>query len=148
MQVKIFTIPIVGGDKLIDEMNGFLRGKKVLQLEHHVIKLKREAFWSFYVKYMEETVGGMSASQGFQKDKIDYQEVLDKASFARFTKLREVRKELAKTENIPAYHILTDMQMAEIAKHETLSIEKMKTVKGVGDKTIEKYGKHFLAIQL
>jgi len=35
MQVKIFTIPILGGEMLLEEMNLFLRTKKVLQLKDH-----------------------------------------------------------------------------------------------------------------
>jgi hypothetical protein len=30
MQIKIFTIPIMGGEKLLEEMNAFLRSKTPL----------------------------------------------------------------------------------------------------------------------
>ena len=50
MQIKIFTMPIVGGEHIADEMNTFLRSHKVLQVEHHLIQLKTEAFWSFYTR--------------------------------------------------------------------------------------------------
>ena len=38
MQIKIFTIPIMGGEKLLEEMNVFLRSKKVLQVEQHLVQ--------------------------------------------------------------------------------------------------------------
>ena len=38
MQIKIFTIPIMGGGKLLEEMNVFLRSKKVLQVEQHLVQ--------------------------------------------------------------------------------------------------------------
>ena len=33
MQVKFFTIPIVGGEKISEELNVFLRSNKVLETE-------------------------------------------------------------------------------------------------------------------
>jgi len=33
MQIKLFTIPVMGGEMLIEEMNVFLRSKKVLNLK-------------------------------------------------------------------------------------------------------------------
>lgn len=148
MQIKIFTIPIVGGERITDEMNVFLRSKKVLQVEHHLIQLKTEAFWSFYIKYVEETVGAGFTAGAYDKPKIDYKEVLDEASFKRFATMREIRKTLSKAESIPAFTILTDAQMAQMAQAETLTVAHMKTIKGLGEKTIEKYGKHFMTVEI
>lgn len=56
-----------------------------------------------------------------------------------------IRKQIAKDEAIPAYAVFTDAELAELAKMEgVLSLAKMKTVKGIGEKKIEKYGQHFL----
>lgn len=33
MQIRLFRIPAEGGDSLTEEMNAFLRSKKVLQVE-------------------------------------------------------------------------------------------------------------------
>lgn len=140
MQIKIFSIPIIGGEKLNDDMNVFLRSKKILDIESNLVTLQQNAFWTFKVKYIDEAVGSMSN----EKVKIDYKEVLDEESFKRFAKMREARKALSQAENIPAYAILTDEQMAGLAKLEDLTMGKMKTVKGIGEKTIEKYGKQIV----
>ncbi len=140
MQIKIFTIPIVGGEQLNDEMNVFLRSKKIVQVESQLVTLQQSAFWSFSIKYVEEIAGNSPNERG----KVDYKEILDEPSFKRFTKMRELRKALAQAENIPAYAILTDEQMAGLSKIEELTLAKMKTVRGVGEKTIEKYGKQIL----
>ena len=47
MQVKIFTIPIIGGERVNEEMNTFLRSKKVLQIEKEF--LASSAAWSFEI---------------------------------------------------------------------------------------------------
>ena len=140
MQIKIFSIPIIGGEKLNDDMNVFLRSKKILDIESNLVTLQQNAFWTFKVKYIDEAVGSMSN----EKVKIDYKEVLDEESFKRFAKMREARKVLSQAENIPAYAILTDEQMSGLAKIEDLTMGKMKTVKGIGEKTIEKYGKQIV----
>ena len=140
MQIKIFSIPIMGGEKLNEEMNLFLRSKKIVDIQSQLITLQQNAFWSFNIKYLDDVVGFSSGEKG----KVDYREVLDEASFKRFAKMRLERKAIAVAENVPAFTILTDEQMAGIAKIEDLTISKMKTVKGIGEKTIEKYGKQLL----
>ncbi len=37
MQIQIFTIPIIGGEQINDEMNRFLRTHKVLQTESQLV---------------------------------------------------------------------------------------------------------------
>jgi len=54
MQIKIFTIPILGGEVLNDELNRFLRAKKVLQLESQLISQTKSGFWCFCIKYLDD----------------------------------------------------------------------------------------------
>jgi superfamily II DNA helicase RecQ len=138
MQIKIFTIPILGGEQITEEMNRFLRGKKILQTEHHLVTNTEGTFWCFCIKYLPDNF-----QPSAQKKKIDYREVLDSKSFQRFALMRETRKELAKEEGIPAYAVFTDAELAELAKIETLTATAMKNVQGIGSGKIEKYGKHF-----
>jgi len=138
MQIKIFNIPIPDGDAMTEEMNAFLRANRILQTEHHIVQSGQSAFWSFYIKYMD---GKAPISS---KNKVDYKEVLDEISFQRFARMREIRKHLAKEEGIPAYAIFTDVELAGLAKMEKLTRKAMLTVKGVGEKKVEKYAKHFI----
>ena len=82
-----------------------------------------------------------------EKPKVDYAKVLDEAIFKRFSKMREIRKRLATEESLPAYAIFTDEELSNMAKIEDLSLAKMKTIKGIGEKKVEKYGLHFIAKQ-
>ena len=97
------------------------------------------AAWSFCITYLEE---GFTKSKG--KAKVDYKEVLDAESFDRFSQMRVIRKKIAQEEAIPAYAVFTDAELGALAKVEELSFAKMKTIKGIGEKKIEKYGKHFI----
>jgi hypothetical protein len=59
MQVKIYTIPIIGGESLNEEMNTFLRSKKVLQVvERQIVSEIHGIFWSFCIKYLEDSPFG------------------------------------------------------------------------------------------
>lgn len=137
MRIKIFSIPVVGGDQIAAEMNAFLSSKKVLEVEKQLVSQGRNAFWSFCITYIE---GGVVPHGG----KVDYREVLDEASFQRFARMREVRKQLAEAEGIPAYAVFTDKELAAMAKVERLTAASMLDIKGVGEKKVERYGHHFI----
>ena len=137
MQIKLFTIPLLGGEAVNEEMNAFLRSKKIVQIENKLVGKGKGAFWSFCIKYTEDEAGR-------QRERVDYREVLDAESFKRFAAMREIRRRLAREEATPAYAIFTDEELAELAKVEELTEAKMKAVKGVGEKKVEKYGKFFI----
>ncbi|HRI61522.1 MAG TPA: HRDC domain-containing protein [Saprospiraceae bacterium] len=139
MQIKIFTIPVLGGELLTDEMNVFLRSKKVLQIENQLVSQTQGAFWCFCVKYL----GDIAATER-EKQRVDYREVLDEATFKRFADLREIRKRVATEEAVPAYVIFSDAELAAFAKTAPLTAASMKAVNGIGEKKIEKYGHYFL----
>lgn len=64
---------------------------------------------------------------------------MDEASFRRFTEMRQIRKQLAQEEGIPAYAIFTDEEMAELAKLEKRTSANMRKLKGIGPKKMEKF---------
>lgn len=140
MQIKLFTIPVLGGDSLNEELNRFLRSHKVLHVEQELISISKEAFWCFSIKYLE----GIASKS---KPKIDYREVLPPEVFARYAALREIRKQLAKEEDVPAYAILKNEEMAELAKLNPLTLEGMRQIKGIGEVRIKKYGTRLMLIE-
>ena len=113
-----------------------------MQTESHIVNNGQGSFWSYCIKYLD----GTPKNGTIKRKKIDYKEVLDEISFQRFARMREIRKTLAKAEGIPAYAIFTDEELAGLAKIEKLTSEAMKTVKGVGEKKVEKYSSHFIPI--
>ena len=138
MQIKIFSIPIHGGEKITEEMNAFLRSRKILSTNSQLVTTEEGAFWCFCIKYLENTTASRS------RTKVDYKEVLDELSFQRFARMREIRKKLSKEEGIPAYAIFTDEELAGLAKIEKLTVSAMQDVKGVGEKKVSKYASYFI----
>lgn len=139
MQIQIFSIPIPGGEALTEDMNVFLRSKKILQVESHIVNDGRGTFWCFCIRYLE------SFTRNQTKARVDYKQVLDEAGFKRFSAMRDIRKQIAREEDIPAYAVFRDEELAAMAKVEQLDLATMEKVKGVGKKKIEKFGDRFLS---
>lgn len=139
MQIKIFTIPALGGEAINEDLNAFLRTKKILQIEQELVHCAQSAVWSFCIRYIEDYSPIIK-----EKDKIDYKEVLGEEAFGRFAAMRETRKRIAKEEGLPAYAIFKDEELAKMAEHQDLTLANMKSIKGIGPKKLETYGQHFV----
>ena len=137
-QVAVFYIPLAGGEAQ-EEMNAFLRGHRVLRMEM--------AFtgngWAFCVEWLD---GSGAVPSSWKARKVDYREILEPEVFARFAKLRERRKAIAKEDGVPPYMVMTDAQMAEAAKPEKLTAVELKKIEGFGEARFEKYGGRLLDI--
>jgi len=69
MQIKLFTIPIGDSGAAQEEMNRFLRGNKILEVENHLISNENGAYWCFCVRYIEKTA---SSGEYDKTKKVDY----------------------------------------------------------------------------
>jgi len=140
MQIKLFTIPTSDNGMAAEELNRFLRGNKILEVQSELVSNENGACWCFCVRYLEKA--GYFTSDN--KKRVDYKQVLDETIFKKFSKLREIRKKVAADEGIPAFAVFTDEELAGLAKLETITEKSMLSVKGIGDKKVERYAKHFI----
>ncbi len=140
MQIKLFTIPIFDSGAVLDEMNRFLKTNKILEVQNELVSNDNGANWCFCVRYIEKSFNQKSD----YKSKIDYKQVLDDATFKKFSKLREIRKKVAADQGIPAFAVFTDEELAGLAKLDTITQKGMLSIKGIGDKKVERFAKHFI----
>lgn len=140
MQIKLFTIPVGDSGAAQEEMNRFLRGNKILEVQNQLISNENGAYWCFCVRYIEKAFAPTNEHKG----KVDYKQILDEVTFKKFSKLREIRKKVAAEEGMPAFAIFTDEELAGLAKLETITPKTMLSVKGIGDKKVERFAKHFI----
>ncbi len=140
MQIKIFTVPIIDGEIANNEMNTFLASNKVVEIEKQLVSLPTMGYWTFCVKFLLGDIPGRNLKY---PEKLDYRTVLSEEEFKRFSKFREIRKQLAQKDALPAFAIFTDAELSEMAKVEVLSTAYLAQIKGIGEKKIEKYGSHF-----
>jgi superfamily II DNA helicase RecQ len=140
MQIKLFTVPIADNGTFEEELNRFLRANKILEVENQLVSNASGASWCFCVKY----IGAPANYQKNTTTKKDYRHVLDEATFAVFSKLREIRKKLAAEDAVAAYVVATDQELAEIAKLKIIDRKGLLSVKGFGDKKFERYGQKLI----
>lgn len=145
MQIELFTIPMLGGADLLGELNHFLKLHRVTDVQKTAVASGGVNYWAFCITYLPQADSDTKIP-GTKKGKIDYREVLEESVFARFAELRKIRKQIADAEAIPPYAIFTDAELAEVAKLETITLKSLKTIPGVGEKKIEKYGNRFCII--
>lgn len=136
IQIKIFTVPIHTGERQLEDLNAFLRSKKILEIDRQFVAEGINSFWCFSVQYTDAFLP--------DRTKPDYKILLEEEVFNRFSKMRQLRKQIAQDEGVPPYAVFTDEELSELAKHEVLTLTAMQKVKGIGEKKIEKYAKYFL----
>ena len=136
MQIKLFTIPCSESNELNEELNRFLRGNKIVNIEKQFYVLNYEAYWSFCITYLPN----QSTPTQEKKEKVDYKEILDEKSFARFTRLRSLRKVLSEKDAVPAYAVFTDAELSLMSQIDEMSGSNLRKIQGIGEKRMEKYG--------
>jgi len=139
MQYKVFSIPLFEGEELMEEMNRFLRGHKVIQVQRQLLPEVQPPCWTFCVEYLDVT-DTRSPQQWHRKEKVDYKSVLDESTFKVFSRLREIRKKLADDDAVPAYSVFTDAELSEIARLLENGDGNLLKINGIGVKKVEKYG--------
>lgn len=146
MQIKIFSVPASGDERLEEELNHFLRANKVIDIRKELAMPGGGCYWTFCITYLQESHPAEVLRQG-SGTKVDYREALEPEVFERFASLRKVRKQIAEDEAIPAFAVFTDAELAEMAKLQELTLAGMKGIAGIGKKKLEKYGNVFVASQ-
>ncbi len=77
------------------------------------------------------------------KEKVEVQEQKIEYETALLRQLKDVRRELAMAENVPAYIVLSDASLMEIATYLPHNKEAFRKISGFGEIKIEKYGREF-----
>lgn len=137
MQIKVFVLPVAASLAQEEEVNKFLRSHRVLTIDRH-FSSESGGYWTLLVSY-QENGSPEDPSPVSRSGKKDYREVLNDAQFALFARMRDIRRDIAKQENVPAYAVFTDEELSQIVQLPELTVEAIKGIKGVG-KRAEKYG--------
>lgn len=144
MQLKIVTMSLYPSEEEMETLNHFLRAHKVIECRKDLVVERDVAAWAFCITYQDASDKAGSEYQAKKGKKVDYREVLSDEDFRRFTELRSQRKVMAEEVRLPAYSVFTDAELAEIAKLSEITEATLKTIPGIGEKRIEKYGKRLV----
>ena len=74
------------------------------------------------------------------------EELVGEANQRLFDALKTLRRELAKTQNVPPYVIFHDKTLREMAVRKPKNLEELSRVSGVGDTKIERYGAQMMDV--
>jgi ATP-dependent DNA helicase RecQ len=121
------------------------KGLMLQDMEHGALKLTPKA-WEV-LRGKELFLGKMDVKPEppfpVKESENTYDNIYDQALFKR---LREMRKELADTTNVPPYVIFPDKTLIEMATFFPQSPENLRHLHGVGSIKLERYGHYFLEI--
>ncbi|MBM4311954.1 MAG: hypothetical protein FJ119_13540 [Deltaproteobacteria bacterium] len=145
MQYQFFTIPVFNFIDAQEELNRFLRGRRIISVQKEFVSRAESSFWALAVEYIEH--GEPAAqTQGRLKAKVDYREVLPEKDFALYSRLREARKRIADAEAVPVYAVFTNEHLAEMVRRKVATKADMAKIDGVGEMKVEKYADKFLLL--
>jgi len=140
IQLKYFVISASGDQAAEEALNRFLRGHQVLQVQQEFVADGANSVWYVAVRYAQAGFG----RGGSERSGIDYKDELEPEAFARFVELKKRRKLIAEAENLPAFAVFTDKELAGIAVLENPQPADLKKVKGIGSNKVERFGTRIL----
>lgn len=132
MQVRIFSVRASESPEE-ESLNKFLRTHRVLQVTENWSEAIQA--WQYSVRYI-----GEEKNEPPRTSKTDYRELLSEEEFERFSRLRRVRKRLAEEDQVPVYVVFTNAELAQLSAIQALNEQAMRTVQGIGEKRVERYG--------
>ena len=68
------------------------------------------------------------------------------ADLPRFQVLRDLRAQLAREQNVPAYVIFHDSTLRNIAEQQPATLDELARVGGIGGAKLERYGQRVLDV--
>ncbi|MGO9468305.1 MAG: HRDC domain-containing protein [Isosphaeraceae bacterium] len=148
MGLRFFAVPVRDSSACEQELNRFLSGHKVVSIERHLIDQGVNSFWAICVDYLSHSPGEAAFNPNLSRSRVDYKTILTPEDFAVFSRLRQLRKELAQTEAVPVYALFTNEQLAQMVQRRCQSRSDLSQIEGIGENKIDKYAERLLPLLL
>ena len=144
MPYRVFSVPAAAPDEASQALNQFLASHRIVDIDKRFHADGDSVTWHFCVNYVSKGTNDANASSKSTFGGIDYKEVLSTEDFAVYSKLRDVRKAISQEKSIQLFTILTNKQMAELAKRRVKTLAEFRQVEGIGEKKAAAFGEQFL----
>ena len=148
MKLKVFTMiyePVAGFDD--GAMQTFLQDKTVLSVQEHFFIHDQLPSWALLVTYRDNLA---RPAEGEPVAAVDVQPdgraEVSKEDQPLFEALRSWRNERSKREAKPAYVLLTNRQLADVARLRPSTLEMLRQVQGIGDGKLQAFGEELVAL--
>lgn len=143
-QFNTFYVPMTDDGQAAERLNAFLRS-------HRVLAVRQRDFpegWGFCVEWLDGTApSSVPLQPPYQRERTDYMKVLSPDEFKRFSEYRKRRREIAEADGVKPFVVMTDAQMAELAKVESPTAADLRKIDGFGENRVEKYGGRLLSME-
>ena len=143
MRLHFQMVPVYDSADAEAALNRFLAEHRVLGVERQLIMDGQTSAWAVCVTWVDKTE---APGAGAKKSRVDYREVLSDAEFAVYAELRNVRKTIAERENVPAYAIFNNEQLATMVQQRVHTDAELAAIPGVGKAKVEKHSAPFLDV--
>jgi superfamily II DNA helicase RecQ len=140
-QYASFFVSPFGEASACDELNTFLKSRRIVNVEKRLIDGERGTGWLFLVEFGNEQKG---PAPNLPAQRVDYRELLTAQEYALFDKLRQLRKDLAEKQGVPVYAVFTNDHLANMVKTRPATLKAISTLPGVGEARVKQYGAAFL----
>jgi superfamily II DNA helicase RecQ len=146
MPLKFFVVPECDPGEAEAEVNAFLGRHRVVAIDRRWVEQGGSSFWAICVDHFSPGAGDGRRPGGFSRNRIDYKQVLSPAEFIAFSRLRDLRKQIAQAEAVPVYAVFTNEQLAQAVQQRCRSAGDLERIDGIGKARIEKHAPQILAI--
>jgi superfamily II DNA helicase RecQ len=113
-------------------------------MERHLIDQGSNSFWTICVEYLKSVSTDPTRNQNLSRNRVDYKSILPPDEFEVFSRLRELRKDIAQAEAVPVYALFSNEQLAQMVQRRCRSNGDLAQIEGIGESKIEKYAERFL----
>jgi superfamily II DNA helicase RecQ len=146
MSLRFFVVPVYDASAFEQELNRFLAGHKIVSIQRQLIDQGANSFWAICVDYLSHAPGQTPSSTNLSRSRVDYKAILSTEEFTVYSRLRDLRKELAQSEAVPVYALFTNEQLAMMVQRRCRSKNDLSQIEGIGEGKIDKYGERMLPL--
>lgn len=148
MGLRFFLVPVRDSENAERELNGFLASHKVLSIDRQLVDVGMNSFWAICVDYLTSSAGESTLTSNLSRSRVDYKTILPPEEFEVFSRLRQLRKDLAQSEAVPVYALFTNEQLAQMVQRRCRTRSDLAQIEGIGESKIEKYAERLLPLLL
>ena len=118
----------------------------LLQVREHFFQCDDTPVWALLVSYRETIDAAPMVTRGDGVQHGDPKQALSADEVTRFEAVRAWRNARASRDGKPPYVLLTNRQVAEVAKRDPESLTALGEVQGIGDGKLRDFGNELLHV--
>ena len=144
MKLKVFSLRLDPTSGIFDDtdLQAWQLDKDVIDVTEHLLHVGGAPVWCLLLRYIDGRPGPRRPAT----EEVDPRTQVPLANQPLFDTLRRWRNERAKRDGRPAYVLLTNKQLIEVARLRPTTTEALRTIEGIGEARARELGEEILAL--